>query len=103
MCCECAGDSPEPEQQQQFELASISVRVFGGAAWALAIYARPVVSLVRSPFGQRINMAHAIAYVVLLLLVGRIWAAMLQLESTDMVPDGLILPWLKGFAAPLFW
>jgi len=43
--------------------------VMGGAAWLLAGYVGPLVSLVRSPFSRAANVSLAAAYVVLLLAI----------------------------------
>jgi hypothetical protein len=94
---------PDPEQAQLFALTSSAMDVFGGIAWALAIYLGPLVSLLRSPFGWRITVALALAYLGLLLLVARVWTMALQLEAQRSDPESPLASWLYGLVAPLVW
>ncbi len=93
----------DPEQARLFALTSDVTHAFGGVAWALAAYLGPVVSLLRSPFGRRADVALALAYVVLLLLVGRVWTMALQLEAQSSDLESSLVSWLKGLVAPLVW
>ncbi len=94
---------PDPEQAQLFALIRDATHVFGGIAWALAIYLGPLVSLLRSPFGRRITVALALAYLGLLLLVARVWTMALQLEKQRPDPESALASWLNGLVAPLVW
>ncbi len=94
---------PDPEQAQLFTFTSGVTHVFGGTAWALAIYLGPVVSLLRSPFARRINVALGLAYLALVLLVGRVWTMALQLERQQPDLGSPLASWLHGLVAPLVW
>ncbi len=94
---------PDPEQAQMFALTRGAMDVVGGIAWALAIYLGPLVSLLRSPFGRRITVALALAYLGLLLLVARVWTMALQLETQRPDPESPLGSWLSGLVAPLVW
>ena len=91
------------EQAQMFAFTNGAMDVFGGIAWAMAICLGPLVSLLRSPFERRINVAIGLAYLVLLLLVARIWTMALQLEARSADPGGSEVSWLSGLVAPLVW
>lgn len=57
-----------PDQTLELHILHISVLITGGIAWFSAIYAGPLVSLLRSPFQRRINIRLGIAYIALLLV-----------------------------------
>ena len=69
----------------------------------MATYLGPLVSLLRSPYGRRITGGLGLAYFLLLLLVGKIWATALVLEARRPALDDTVKSWLVGLAAPLFW
>lgn len=94
---------PDPEQAQMFAFTSGAMDVFGGIAWALAIYLGPLVSVLRSPFERRINVVLVLVYLGLLLLVSRIWTMAMQLEVQRADPEGPGVSWLGGLVAPLVW
>ena len=94
---------PDPEQAQMFAFTSGAMDTVGGLAWALALYLGPVVSLLRSPFGRRVNVALGLAYLGLLLLVSRVWTMALQLEMQRADPESPLVSWLGGLVAPLVW
>ena len=94
---------PDPEQAQMFAFTSGAMDTTGGLAWALALYLGPVVSLLRSPFGRRVNVALGLAYLGLLLLVSRVWTMALQLEMKRADPESPLVTWLGGLVAPLVW
>ncbi len=78
--------------------------VAGGAAWFLATYAGPVVSLVRSPFGRRTNIALGIAYLVLLLTLSWVSSHAVRLELAGSGDEsGLIIGILRELVQPLRW
>ncbi len=93
----------DPERAQMFAFTKGALDVFGGIAWALTIYLGPLVSLLRSPFERRINIAIGLAYLGLLLLVARIWTMALQLDAQSAYPGGPLVSWLGGLVAPLVW
>ena len=94
---------PDPAQAQMFAFTNGAMDVFGGIAWALAIYLGPLVSLLRSPFERRINVLLGLAYLGLLLLVSLVWTTALQLEAQSADPGAPAVSWLGGLAAPLVW
>lgn len=56
-----------PEYAAEISILHAGSVVAGGAAWFIATYAGPAVSLVRSPFSRRTNITLGIAYLVMLL------------------------------------
>ena len=94
---------PDPDQAQMFAFTSGAMDAFGGAAWALAIYLGPLISLLRSPFGGRVTMALGLAYLGLLLSVSRVWTKALQLDMQRADPESPLVSWLGGLVAPLVW
>ncbi len=76
----------------------------GGVAWFLAVYVGPLVSLVRSPFPRRTNIALGTAYLVVLLLLCWVSAQTVQVEAPG-PPDepGLIISILRELIQPLRW
>ena len=69
----------------------------------MSIYLGPQLSLLRSPYGRRITGGLGLAYLVLLLLVGQVWATALILEVQRPALEGTVRSWLGGLAAPFFW
>jgi len=81
-----------------------ALSVAGGAAWFLATYAGPVVSLLRSPFARRINIALAVAYLVLLIALCWVNSQAVSVEAAG--PDdetGLVLSILRELVQPFRW
>ncbi len=94
---------PDREQAQLLAFTNGAMDVFGGIAWALAIYVGPLISLLRSPFGRRITVMLGLAYLGILLLVSLVWTKALQLEMRRADPEGPLVSWFGGLAAPLVW
>ncbi len=94
---------PDPQEARMYALVIGAIHLAGGIAWAMSIYLGPLVSLLRSPYGHRITVALGLAYLLLLLLAGRVWAAALLLEVQRPALDGTVKSWLGGLVAPLFW
>ncbi len=84
-----------------FKFASIAA---GGGAWFLATYAGPLVSLMRSPFHRRTNIALGIAYLLVLLVLCWITAQAVRVESAVSGDEpGLIFSVLRELVQPLRW
>lgn len=78
--------------------------IAGGLAWILATYAGPAVSLMRSPFSRRINVALGIAYFIVLLALSWVSAQAVRLEaSVSGEPPGLIFAVFRELVQPLRW
>jgi len=80
--------------------------VIGGVGWFLATYAGPVVSLVRSPFERRINIALGIAYLVVLFLLSWVTAQSARVEALGSGADPgprLIMNVLTELVQPFRW
>jgi hypothetical protein len=76
----------------------------GGAAWFLAVYVGPLVSLVRSPFQRRTNIALGTAYLVVVLVLCWVSAQTVQVEAAAPLDEpGLILSILRELVQPLRW
>ena len=93
----------DPQEARMYARVIAAIDVAGAITWVMAIYLGPLVSLLRSPYGRRITGALGLAYLVLLLLVGKVWATALILETHRPALDGTVKSWLGGLAAPLFW
>jgi hypothetical protein len=80
--------------------------VIGGVGWFLAIYAGPVVSLLRSPFPRRINVALGVAYLAVLLALSWVSAQSARMDTfqTSGQPEArLILSVLRELIQPFRW
>ena len=93
----------DPREAQLYARVMGAVGVAGGVAWTMAVYLGPLVSLLRSPYSRRVTVGLGLAYLLLLLLVGKIWATALVLEVHRPALDHTVKSWLVGLAAPLFW
>ncbi len=81
-----------------------ALSVAGGAAWFLATYAGPVVSLLRSPFSRRINIALAVVYLVLFLALCWVNSQAVSVEAAGPLDEpGLIIRVLRELIQPLRW
>ena len=56
-----------PAQAAGISILHAAAIISGGTGWFLAIYAGPTISLLRSPFPPRTNIALGIAYIIVLL------------------------------------
>jgi len=81
-----------------------ALSVAGGAAWFLATYAGPAVSLLRSPFPRRTNIALAVVYLVLLLALCWVNSQAASVETAGPVDEpGLIISILRELLQPFRW
>ncbi len=94
---------PDPGQAQILNLVHSGVGIAGGIAWALATYLGPLISLLRSPFGRGITVALGLAYLLVLLLVARVWTMATQLQLQRLGQEEAAPSWLSGFVAPMVW
>jgi hypothetical protein len=93
-----------PDQASDFYILRLGSKITGGAAWFLATYVGPLVTLVRSPFKRRINIALGIAYLLLLLVLSWNTALTVRLESAFSGDEpGLIFSILRELVQPLRW
>lgn len=93
-----------PQKASEIRILQSGAVVVGGAAWFLANYVGPLVSLVRSPFNRRTNILLFIAYVLVLLVFCWLTAQTVRVESA--VPNdqpGLIFSVLRELVQPLRW
>ena len=93
-----------PDRASEIAILHSASLVAGGAAWFLATYAGPVISLVRSPFQRRTNIALGVAYLVV--LVALAWvsshAARVGATGTGDGP-GLMIGVLRELVQPFRW
>ena len=76
----------------------------GGVAWFVAVYVGPLVSLVRSPFQRRANIALGTAYLVVVLVLCWVSAQTVQVEAAATADrPGLIFSILRELVQPLRW
>jgi hypothetical protein len=81
-----------------------AVSIAGGTAWFLATYVGPLVSLLRSPFDRRTNIALAIAYMVLLIALAWVNSQAASVEATGAEGEpGLVFGVLRELVQPLRW
>jgi hypothetical protein len=93
-----------PSHASESAILYASMVIAGGAAWFLAAYAGPVVSLVRSPFPRRTNIALGIAYLVVLLALALVSSQAVRVETLSSGGDpGLIVIVFKELLQPLRW
>ena len=93
-----------PRSASEISILHAALSVAGGAAWFLATYAGPVVSLLRSPFDRRTNIALSFAYLVL--LIGLFWVNSLaaRVEAAGTADEaGLIMSVLRELVQPFRW
>jgi hypothetical protein len=81
-----------------------ALSIAGGVPWFLATYAGPVVSLLRSPFPRRTNIALGVAYLVLLIALCWVNFQAISLEAKGQIDEpGLIIGIIRGLVQPLWW
>jgi hypothetical protein len=93
-----------PDKASEIYILQTASIVAGGGAWFLATYAGPLVSLMRSPFGRRTNIALGIAYLLMLLVLCWLTAQTVRVESALSGDEpGLIFSILRELVQPLRW
>jgi len=93
-----------PAHVSEISILRTAALVAGGSAWFLAIYAGPVVSLARSPFQRRTNIALGIAYMIVLLTLCWISAHAARLEAAVSGSEsGMIFSVLGELVQPFRW
>jgi len=81
-----------------------ALTVAGGLAWFLATYVGPAVSLRRSPFPRRTNIALAVAYLVVLITLSWVNSQAVSVEAAGTAGEtGLILGILRELVQPFRW
>jgi hypothetical protein len=97
-----AGKLPD-KAAEIYILKSASIGA-GGVAWFVAVYVGPLVSLVRSPFQRRANIALGTAYLVVMLVLCWVSAQTVQVEAAATADrPGLIFSILRELVQPLRW
>jgi cobalamin synthase len=97
-----AGKLPD-KAAEIYILKSASIGA-GGVAWFVAVYVGPLVSLVRSPFQRRANIALGTAYLVVVLVLCWVSAQTVQVEAAATADGpGLIFSILRELVQPLRW
>ncbi len=93
-----------PNKGSEFSILKAATIGAGGFGWFLAVYVGPLVSLLRSPFHRRINIALGIAYLVVLLVICWVSAQTERVESAVLTDEpGPILSMLRELVQPLRW
>ena len=81
-----------------------ALTVAGGLAWFLATYVGPAVSLRRSPFPRRTNIALAVAYLVLLITLSWVNSQAVAVEAAGTADEkGFIMSILRELVQPFRW
>ncbi len=93
-----------PGQVSEIAILHTASLVAGGVAWFLATYAGPAISLVRSPFQRRTNIALGVAYLVVLLALAWVSSHALRVEAADSGhAPGLFFSVLRELVQPFRW
>ena len=93
-----------PPKASAFSILEAGAIVVGGVAWFLANYVGPVVSLVRSPFQRRINLALSIGYLTVLLLFCGLTAETVRVAAAvSGDAPGIVFSVLRELLQPLRW
>ena len=93
-----------PDKAAQLSTIKSVMIVAGGTGWFLAVYVGPLVSLLRSPFERRTNIALGVAYLLLLLVLCWGTAQTVQVEAAFAAEEpGLIFSILKELIQPFRW
>ena len=93
-----------PHKASEISILESGAIVIGGAAWFLANYVGPVVSLMRSPFQRRTNIALGIAYILVLLVFCWLTAQTVRVEAAVSGDEpGLVFSMLRELIQPLRW
>ena len=93
-----------PHKAAEINTLKIGAIVTGGAAWFLAKYVGPIISLRRSPFSRRTNITLGIAYVMVLLVFSWLTAQTVRVESAVSAEQpGMLFSVLRELVQPLRW
>jgi len=93
-----------PGEAAGISVLHLTVLITGGLGWFLATYIGPTVSLLRSPFNNRINTTLGMVYVVVLLVLYWVNANSLQVETLgDEEGSRLMVAVLKEMVQPFRW
>ncbi len=93
-----------PDHASEIAILHTASLVAGGVAWFLATFAGPAVSLVRSPFHRRTNIALGVAYLVVLLALSWVssHAARVGAAGSGDAP-GFVISVLRELVQPFRW
>ncbi len=92
-----------PHKASQIQILKSAAIGTGSIAWFLAVYGGPLVSLVRSPFQRRTNIALGAGYLVVLLVLCWVSAQTVQVEATGPDEPGLAFSMVRELVQPLRW
>ncbi len=93
-----------PDQASEIVILHSASLVAGGVAWFLATYAGPAISLVRSPFQRRTNIALGVAYLAVLLALAWVSSHAARVGAAVSADEpGLIISVLRELVQPLRW
>ncbi len=93
-----------PDKASEIAILHIASLVAGGVAWFFATYVGPVVSLVRSPFHRRTNIALGVAYLVVLLALAWVSSHAARVEAAGSGDEHrLIISVLRELVQPFRW
>jgi len=93
-----------PDKASEIAILHIASLVAGGVAWFFATYVGPVVSLVRSPFHRRTNIALGIAYLVVLVALSWVSSHAARVEAIGSGDGpGLMISVLRELVQPFRW
>ena len=93
-----------PHKASEIHILQSAAIGTGGVAWFLAVYAGPLVSLVRSPFHRRVRITLGIVYLMVLLVLCWVSAQTVKVETAVAVDEpGLIISILRELFQPLRW
>ena len=93
-----------PRNASEISILHAALSIAGGAAWFLATYVGPVVSLLRSPFPRRTNIALSVAYLISLIALCWVNSLAASVEAAGTADEiGLIMGILRELVQPFRW
>lgn len=93
-----------PDQASEIYILHTAAMFAGGVGWFFATYAGPVVSLLRSPFDRRTNIALGVAYLTVLLVLSWVSAQSARVETLSAGGEqGMIIGILRDLVQPFRW
>ena len=93
-----------PRSPSEISILHGALAVAGGTAWFLANYAGPVVSLLRSPFDRRTNIALGVAYLIVLVTLAWVNSQAVSVEAAGTSGEtGFFMGILRELVQPVRW
>ena len=94
-----------PSAEETAAYKSLLTLISNGTAvvWTLVAFVGPGVSLVRSPFSFRRNVALGVGYLILMMVLGHFWGIASELQASLENKPVTAWPWIRTFFMPIDW